>query len=81
MKETKLFERVTGNETVTPRKHVTKYKYMRKWMVEFLSKSQSCGIKIANSHGQIYQFTLIYYVPFQSVTSSREDSFSNEATC
>ena len=35
------------NETVTLRKHVTKYKYMRKWMVEFLSKSQICGIKFA----------------------------------
>ena len=35
------------DETVTPTKHVTKYKYMRKWMVEFLSKSQSRVIKIA----------------------------------
>ena len=35
------------DETVTLTKHVTKYKYMRKWMVEFLSKSQSCVIKIA----------------------------------
>ena len=35
------------NETVTLTKHVTKYKYMRKWMVEFLSKSQSRVIKIA----------------------------------
>ena len=29
------------NETVTLRKHVTKYKHMRKWIVEFLSKSES----------------------------------------
>ena len=29
------------------KKHVTKYKYMRKWMVEFLRKSQSRVIKIA----------------------------------
>ena len=35
------------NETVTLIKLVIKYKYMRKWMVEFLSKSQSCGIKFA----------------------------------
>ena len=28
-------------------KHVTKYKYIRKWMVEFLSKSQSHVVKIA----------------------------------
>ena len=34
------------DETVTLTKHVTKYKYMRKWMVEFLSKSQSRVIKI-----------------------------------
>ena len=35
------------DETVTFTKHVTKYKYTRKWMVEFLSKSQSRVIKIA----------------------------------
>ena len=35
------------DETVTFTKHVTKYKYMRKWMVEFLSKSQSRVIKFA----------------------------------
>ena len=38
---------------------------MLKWMVEFLRKYESCGIKIArvklNSHHQIYQFTLILY--------------------
>ena len=28
-------------------KHVTKYKHMRKWMVEFFRKSESCGFKIA----------------------------------
>ena len=32
---------------MTLTKHVTKYKYMRKLMVEFLSKSQSRVIKIA----------------------------------
>ena len=35
------------NETVTVTTHVTKYKYMRKWMVDFLSKSQNRVIKIA----------------------------------
>ena len=35
------------DETVTVTKHVTKYKYMRKSMVEFLSKSLSRVIKIA----------------------------------
>ena len=34
------------NETVTLTKHVTKYKYVQKWMVEFLRKSQSRVIKI-----------------------------------
>ena len=29
------------DETVTLTNHVTKYKHMQKWMVEFLSKSQS----------------------------------------
>ena len=38
------------NETVTHTKHVTKYKYMRKWMVEFLSKSKSPVIKIARGN-------------------------------
>ena len=40
------------DETVTLTKHVIKYKYMWKWMVEFLSKSQSRVIKIA----QLTQF-------------------------
>ena len=35
------------DETATLTKHVTKYKYIIKWMVEFLSKSQSRVIKIA----------------------------------
>ena len=35
------------DETLTLTKHVTKYKFMRKWMVEFVSKSQSRVIKIA----------------------------------
>ena len=35
------------NEIATLRKHITKYKNMRKWMVEFLRKSESRGDKIA----------------------------------
>ena len=34
------------NETVTGRKHVTKIKNMRKWMVEFVRKFENRGIKI-----------------------------------
>ena len=33
------------SETMTLMKHVTRYKYMREWMIEFLSKCQSFGIK------------------------------------
>ena len=36
-----------SNENVTLSKHVNKYKNMRKWMVEFLRKSESRGYKIA----------------------------------
>ena len=36
-----------SNENVTLKKHVTKYKNMRKRMVEFLRKSESYGDKIA----------------------------------
>ena len=38
------------DETVTLTKHVTKCKYMWKWMVEFLSKSQSRVINIARAN-------------------------------
>ena len=36
-----------SNETVTLRKHVTKSKNMRKWMVEFLKKFENRDIKIS----------------------------------
>ena len=36
-----------SNETATLPNNVTKYKQVRKWMVEFLSKSESRGMKIA----------------------------------
>ena len=36
-----------SNETMTLRKHVAKYKNMRKWAVEFLRKFEKRGIEIA----------------------------------
>ena len=36
-----------SNETVALRKHVSKTKNMRKWMVEFIRKFDNRGIKIA----------------------------------
>ena len=52
-----------SNETVTLLKHVTKYKNIRNWTVEFLRKSENRGDKIVpvNSIHQIYQFTLILH--------------------
>ena len=35
-----------SNDTVTLRKYVTKYKHMRKWMVEFFRKFENLGIKL-----------------------------------
>ena len=57
-----------NNETVTLIKHVNKYKYMRKWMIELLSKYESRDINIARVNSidwrhQIYQITLNFYVP------------------
>ena len=44
-------------------KCITKHKNMRKWMVEFLSKFENRGIKIApvitKSYHKIYQFTTV----------------------
>ena len=36
-----------SNETATVRKHVTKYKHMRKWMLVFFGKFENRGNKIA----------------------------------
>ena len=36
-----------STETETLRKHVSKYKHMRKWMMEFLRKFENRGIKMA----------------------------------
>ena len=57
-----------SNETVTLRKHVTKYKNMQKWMVEFIRKFENRGIKIARVNSilttksiNLQLFTLILY--------------------
>ena len=71
------------NETVTLWKHVTKYKYMRKWMDGFLNKFQSYGIKFAhvNSIHMNKSFNLFYFTMCRcSRWRHQEDSFSNEAT-
>ena len=47
-----------SNETVTLRKHVTKYKSMQKWLVEFLRKSESHGDKIARLPNSINSIIL-----------------------
>ena len=39
-----------SNETVTLRKHVSKYKHMQKWMVEFNRKFENPGIKIERAN-------------------------------
>ena len=43
-----LIQLLTGIATkLTLRKHVTKYKNMQKWMIEFPRKFENRGIKIA----------------------------------
>ena len=57
-----------SNETAIFRKHVTKYKNIQKWMVEFLGKFENRGVKIAritfiliNKSINILLFTFIFY--------------------
>ena len=77
-KEPKLFELVTDtswDETVTLTKHVTKYKYMRKWIFEFLSKSQSRVLKIARVTSirmtkSINLFNFLWAIPRDDVIES-----------
>ena len=56
-------QEISGN--INLRKHVTKYKTIRKRMVEFLKKFENRGIKIARVNSilitKIYQFTVIYF--------------------
>ena len=62
-------------ETVTLRKHVTKYKSMRKSLVEFLRKFKNRAIKTFRDNlifiTQIYQFS--YLLEFCMVLSVRCD--------
>ena len=53
-----------SNETVTTRKHVTKYKNLRKWTVEFLRKFENRGIKIA----RVNSILITKFVDFQLFT-------------
>ena len=75
-----------SNETVTLRKHVTKYKNMRKWMVEYLKKFENRGIKIVRVYSilitkciNLQLFTLL----FCTVSGVRSDVhiFKLSATC
>ena len=54
-----------SNETETLKKHVTKYKNMQKWIVEFLRKYENRGIKISpffiTKFLNLLLFTLILY--------------------
>ena len=72
------------NRTATLRKHVTKYKYMQKWMGKFFRISQNRGIKIAWVNS-IHMTEYIYLAQYLMCRSSRwryqEDSFYDEATC
>ena len=53
-------------ETVTLRKHVTKYKNMRNWMVDFLRKFENCTIKSGRDNWilitKIKQLAVIYLI-------------------
>ena len=64
------------DETATLTKQVTKYKYMRKWTVEFLSKSQSLVIKIVRVNSISMTNLSIYFDVLRAV--SRYDV--NEST-
>ena len=57
-----------SNETVTRRKHVSKYKNMQKLIVEFRKKNENRGIKIARVNLilitqsiNLKLYTFIYY--------------------
>ena len=67
-----MFDLVTDIATkpsVALRKHITKYKNMRKWMVEFFRKFENGGITIARVNSILFTksiilllFTLILYL-------------------
>ena len=54
-----------SNGTVTLRKNISKYKNVRKWMVEFLRKFENCGTKIKRVNSllmiKINKFTVFYF--------------------
>ena len=64
-----LIRNRNSNETVTLRKHVTKYKNMPKWMVEFFRKPESRGDKIARVNS-IRITKSIILLPFFTVFGS-----------
>ena len=56
-----------SNETMTLEKNVTKYKHLRKWMVEVLSKSESRGIKIAQVNSIRITKLSIFFIILRAV--------------
>ena len=52
-----------SNETVTLGKHVTKYKHMQNWMIEYLRKVENRSIKITrvNSISITKPINLLYF--------------------
>ena len=50
-----------SNETVTLRKHVTKYKNVLKWMIEFLRQSESRGDKIVLVNHILITISIVYF--------------------
>ena len=50
-----------SNTAATLWKHVTKYKHMRKWMIEFLRKSESRGDKITPVNSIYIENLTIYF--------------------
>ena len=66
--ETKFFDiNRHSNETVTLMKHVTKYKNMHKWMIEFLRKFENRNIILLEltrfpSENQSFYFNFVRYL-------------------
>ena len=53
-----------SNETMTVRKHVTKYKHIREWMLVFPGKFEKRGIKICSVLTQLASPNLSIYFNF-----------------
>ena len=72
-----MFERVTG-EPVTLKRHVPKYKNMRKWMDKFLRKSESLGDKVARVNSIRITKSINFFkfwTVLRSVVRERERNF------